>query len=216
MAVFRAIILAGALAGLICGLAMTGLQRIGTVPLILQAETYEHDHGDEDHVWQPAEGFERTAYTALFNIVEWIGFGFLLTGAMVVSKRETGWREGFLWGLAGFICVLLAPSLGLPPELPGVPAPALEPRQLWWLLTAGATASGLALIVFKPSPPAAILAVVVICIPHLIGAPHLDHVETEVPETLSHQFTVAVTLTTFACWSLLGGLTGYFHRRFQA
>ena len=215
MPAFRAIILAGALAGLIAGLVMTGLQQIGTVPLILQAETYEHD-ADEDQAWQPAAGPERTAFTALFNVVEWVGFGFLLAGALVLSKRETGWREGFLWGLAGFACFLLAPSLGLPPELPGVPAPPLEPRQIWWLCTAAATAAGLGLIAFKPAPIAAFIAILLIAAPHLIGAPHLDKAETEVPEILSHRFIVAVTLTTLTCWSLLGGLTGYFHRRFRS
>jgi cobalt transporter subunit CbtA len=215
MQAFRAIILAGALAGLIAGLFMTGLQQIGTAPMILQAETYEHG-ADDGHEWQPANGFERTAYSALFNVVEWIGYGFMLAGALVLSKCETGWREGFLWGLAGFVCVLVAPSLGLPPELPGVPAAPLEPRQIWWIGTSVATAVGLFLIAFKPHPLAAILAICLIAAPHLIGAPHLDHVETEVPETLSHQFTVAVTLTTLASWSLLGGLTGHFHHRFRS
>lgn len=214
MPAFRAIILAGALAGLIAGIFMTGLQQIGTAPLILQAETYEHD-SDEDHAWQPANGLERTAYSTLFNVVEWIGYGFVLAGALVLSKRETGWREGFLWGLAGFVCVLVAPSLGLPPELPGVPAAPLEPRQIWWIGTAAATAAGLSLIAFKRHPLAAVVAILLIAAPHLVGAPHLDHVETEVPELLSHRFVVAVTLTTLACWSLLGGLTGYFHRRFK-
>lgn len=215
MPAFRAIILAGALAGLIAGIVMTGLQQVGTAPLILQAETYEHD-SDEDHAWQPANGFERTAYSALFNVVEWIGYGFILAGAMVLSKRETGWREGLFWGLAGFACVLIAPSLGLPPELPGVPAAPLEPRQIWWIGTASCTAIGLALIAFKPHPLAAILAIALIAAPHLVGAPHLDTIETDVPELLSHQFIVAVTLTTLTCWSLLGGLTGYFHRRFRS
>jgi cobalt transporter subunit CbtA len=215
MPVFRAIILAGALAGLIAGLVMTGLQQIGTVPLILQAETYEHE-SDEDHAWQPANGIERTGYTALFNVVEWIGFGFLLAAAMVFAKRESGWREGFLWGLAAFVCLVLAPGLGLPPELPGVPVPPLEPRQIWWIGTAAATIAGLSLIAFKPRPLAAIVAIALIAAPHLVGAPHLDKVETEVPELLSHQFIVAVTLTTLACWSLLGGLTGYFHHRFRS
>lgn len=198
MGAFRTIILAGALAGLIAGLVLTGAQRIGTVPLILQAETYEH--GEEDGAWQPAEGFERAAYTALFNVVEWIGFGFVLAGALTLSRRTVDWREGFLWGLAGFVIFVLAPGLGLPPELPGIPAAPLEPRQLWWIGTAAATAAGLGLI----------------AAPHLIGAPHLDKVETEVPEMLSHQFLVGVTLSTLLAWSLLGGLTGYFHRRFHA
>lgn len=215
MSVFRPIILAGALAGLIVGIVLTGAQQIGTVPLILQAETYEHD-GGEEHEWQPAEGLQRNAFTALFNVVEWIGFGFVLAGALVLSKREVGWREGFLWGLAGFLTFVVAPGLGLPPELPGVPAPPLEPRQIWWVLTACATASGLWLIAFRRESWAALIALLLIAAPHLIGAPHLDKVETEVPEALIHQFMVGVTLCTLLAWSLLGGLTGYFYRRFRA
>ena len=214
MSVFRPLILAGALAGLIVGLVLTGAQQLGTVPLILQAETYEH--AEAETAWQPAEGFERNAYTALFNVVEWIGFGFLLGGGLVLSRREIGWREGFLWGLAGFVTFVIAPGLGLPPELPGVPAPPLEPRQIWWIGTAAATAVGLGLIAFQRKPWAALLAVVLIAAPHLAGAPHLDKVETDVPELLSHRFIVAVTLTTLLSWSLLGGLTGFFYRRFDA
>jgi len=213
MSVFRPLILAGALAGLIVGLVLTGAQQIGTVPLILQAEAYEH--AEEDQSWQPAEGFERNAYTALFNVVEWIGFGFLLAGAQVLARREIDWRAGFLWGLAGFLTFVMAPGLGLPPELPGVPVPPLEPRQIWWIGTAAATAAGLGLIAFQRKPWAAAIAIALIAAPHLIGAPHLDKIETEVPELLSHQFIVAVTLTTLLSWSLLGGLTGYFYRRFD-
>lgn len=214
MSIFRPLILAGALAGLIVGLVLSGAQQIGTVPLILQAETYEHG-GDEDHAWQPSEGFERNAYTALFNIVEWIGFGFLLAGAQVLARRAIDWHAGLLWGLAGFVTFVIAPGLGLPPELPGVPAPPLEPRQIWWIGTAAATAAGLGLIAFQRRPWAALIAILLIAAPHLIGAPHLDHVETDVPELLAHRFAVAVTLTTLLSWSLLGGLTGYFYRRFE-
>jgi len=213
MSAFRTIILAGALAGLIAGLVLTGAQRIGTVPLILQAETYEH--AEDDGAWQPAEGFERTAYTALFNVVEWVGFGFVLAGALTLSRRKIDWREGFLWGLAGFVTFVAAPGLGLPPELPGVPAPPLEPRQIWWIGTAAATAAGLVLIAFQRKPWSAVIAIALIAAPHLIGAPHLDKVETEVPDVLTHRFLVGVTLTTLLSWSLLGGLTGYFHRRFD-
>ena len=213
MLVFRPLILAGALAGLIVGLVLTGAQQIGTVPLILQAETYEH--AEAETAWQPAEGFERNAFTALFNAVEWIGFGFLLGGGLVLSRRPIDWRAGFLWGLAGFVTFVVAPGLGLPPELPGIPAAPLEPRQIWWIGTAAATAAGLGLIAFQRKPWAALLAIALIAAPHLIGAPHLDKIETDVPESLSHRFLVAVTLTTLLSWSLLGGLTGYFHGRFE-
>ena len=172
MAVFRSIVLSAALAGLIVGLTVSILQQFGTVPLILQSEVYEkaaesrvaaqpgvaagHIHSDHDHdhaqpAWEPGDGFERNAYTALFNVVVWIGFGLLLAGALVLFRRPMTWREGLLWGLAGFAIFSVAPTLGLPPELPGVPAAPLGPRQLWWVAAALATAAGLALIAFNRS-----------------------------------------------------------------
>jgi cobalt transporter subunit CbtA len=240
MGTFRALVFASALAGLIVGLVVTLAQQLGTVPLILQAEVYEqaaeageppaaaagHDHGpaataapghDHPHdalAWTPAEGFERNAYTALFNVLDWIGFGLLLTGVLVLLGRPVTWREGFLWGLGGFAASVLAPSLGLPPELPGIPAAPLEPRQIWWLATALATALGLWLIVFRREPLAAALAVVLLAAPHLVGAPRLAEVETDVPEALSRQFVVAVMLTTLVSWTLLGSLGGYLYQRF--
>lgn len=235
MTTFRSIVLAAALAGLVVGLVITLAQQFGTVPLILQAEVYEkaaeaaapaaapaaahthvdgHEHADE--AWEPADGFERNAYTALFNVVEWIGFGLLLCGALAVSGRPAGWREGFLFGLAGFAVFVVAPTLGLPPELPGIPAAPLGPRQFWWVATVAATALAIGLIAFRPSPLAAIAAVILLVAPHLVGAPQLAAVETNVPEALSHRFVVAVTVTTLLSWALLGGLAGLLYRRFSA
>ena len=88
MTVFRNAIFLAALAGLVAGLVMTGLQTFFTVPLILQAETYENAGGGHDHAaaaenhehdhdaaggahehdadaWMPADGAERTLFTAL-------------------------------------------------------------------------------------------------------------------------------------------------------
>ncbi len=180
------------------------------------AEPAAHDHEHAAEAWEPEDGLERNVFTALFNIIDWIGFGLLMTGAIVLLRRPIDWREGFLWGLAGFVTFVWAPSLGLPPELPGIPASELGPRQVWWIGTAIATAISLGLVAFKRTPWAAALAVVLFALPHLIGAPELEKIETNVPETLSHQFTVAVLLTTLLSWSLLGGLVGYFYRRFAA
>jgi len=88
-----------------------------------------------------------------------------------------------------------------------VPAAPLLPRQLWWALTVATTAGGLGLIFLRPTVPAAVAGVVLLVLPHLIGAPELDNVETNVPTSLSHQFVVLVTLTSLVFWSLLGGLT---------
>ena len=82
----------------------------------------QHSTEHEPPIWEPADGFERNAYTALFNVVDWIGFGLLLNGAIVLLRRPVTWREGFLWGLGAFVVFVIAPGLGLPPELPGIPA----------------------------------------------------------------------------------------------
>ncbi|MBR0688372.1 CbtA family protein [Bradyrhizobium manausense] len=175
---------------------------------------HEHGAGDHDHgagAWEPRDGFERNAYTAAANILTAIGFALLLAGFFAVRCGTTGmsvsWHEGLLWGLAGFAVFTLAPGLGLPPELPGVPAAPLLSRQIWWLAAVLATAGGLAMIAFRRSVPAAIAGVILLTLPHLIGAPELANVETNVPSSLTHQFVTAVTMTSLVFWTLLGGLT---------
>ncbi|MCP3418216.1 CbtA family protein [Bradyrhizobium brasilense] len=232
MSTFRSIVFSSVIAGFIVGLVVTAVQQFGTVPLILRAEAYEkaathkheaaappqailvHDHADHDHgaeAWEPRDGLERNVYTAGANILTAIGFALLLCGFLAVRSGATGerisWHEGLMWGLAGFAVFTIAPGLGLPPELPGVPTAPLLSRQIWWVTAVLATAAGLGLIVFRRSMPAAIAGVVLIMLPHLIGAPELEHVETNVPSSLSHQFMVAVTLTSLVFWSLLGSLT---------
>lgn len=236
MSIFRPIVFTAVLAGLLVGLVVTVVQHFGTVPLILAAEVYEnggeaaHDHdaavspagetaAAHDHepaFWAPADGIERTVYTALFNIITQVGFGLLLTAGLVLSRRTISWREGFLWGLAGFVIFSWAPALGLPPELPGMPAAELGARQAWWIGTVVATAVSLGLIAFVRSPLAAAAAIVVFAVPHLIGAPRLAEMETAVPEALEHRFVVAALMTTLLSWSLLGGLVGAFFTRFAA
>lgn len=183
-----------------------------------------HDHGAGDHdhgtgAWEPRDGFERNAYTAAANILTAIGFALLLAGFFAVRSGATvgsvSWHEGLLWGLAGFAVFTLAPGLGLPPELPGVPAAPLLSRQIWWLAAVLATAGGLALMVFRRSVPAAIAGVILLTLPHLIGAPELANIETNVPSSLTHQFVTAVTVTSLVFWTLLGGLTSMVFARFD-
>lgn len=233
MGTFRSIVFSSVIAGVIVGLMVTFAHQVGTVPLILKSEAFEqtepaapaaatdhahdaaapaHDHGGE--AWMPADGVERNLYTALGDILTAIGFALLLSSAYVLSGRRVTWREGLFWGLAGFAVFTLAPSLGLPPELPGMPASEVGPRQLWWIGTAAATAAGIALIAFKRTPLAAVAAVALIVAPHVIGAPAQPEEATLVPHGLWRDFVVAVTLTSFLFWVALGGLTGALHQRF--
>lgn len=228
---FRNIVLVAAIAGVLAGLGMTVTQQLTTVPLILKAEVYEeqgataaHDHGDAaaqpaahehgDEGWQPADGFERTAFTLLANIVTGVGFALLLVAASELAGGITGWRQGVFWGLAGFAVFTLAPSLGLPPELPAMPAAELGARQLWWVATAFSAAAALALMFYGRTPLAIVAAVALLVAPHLIGAPEPASYDTPIPEGLHHSFVVAVVLTALLFWVLLGALAGLFRERF--
>jgi len=238
MSVFRNIVFIAALAGLVAGLAMTAMQYAGTVPLILKAETFEgaapaHDHASHDNAaaqdtaaaspshdhdeeaWAPADGLERSAYTAFANIVTAMGFALLLVALSELKGGMTGWRQGVFWGLAGFVVFTLAPGLGLPPELPAMPAADLGLRQMWWGATAVATGIGLALLVFKQSLPLAILAVAFLVAPHLVGAPQPESFASPVPHSLAQAFIVMASVTSFVFWVVLGGVAGFARSRVQ-
>jgi cobalt transporter subunit CbtA len=229
---FRNIVVVAVLAGAIAGLGMTIAQHLATVPLILKAEVYEegssppaHDHGGtaaaevgahehDDGSWQPSDGFERTFFSFLANVVTGIGFALLLVATSELFGGIKDWRQGVFWGLAGFAAFTLAPGLGLPPELPAMPAAELGPRQLWWIATVLCTATALGLLVYRRSPFAVSAAVVLLVAPHLIGAPQPASYESPIPEGLHHSFIFAVVLTTLLFWLLLGGLAGLFRERF--
>ena len=95
-----------------------------------------------------------------------------------------------------------------------MPAAELSGRQLWWVATALSTAIALGLLVYGRSAVAAIAAIVLLVMPHLIGAPQPVSYESPIPEGLHHSFVVAVVLTTLVFWVLLGGLAGLFRDRF--
>jgi cobalt transporter subunit CbtA len=239
MTLFRNVVFVAALAGLLASLVMTGLQAWFTVPLIQKAEVYEsaepvhdhaassgaaeaahsdgHDHSlghshDED-AWAPADGMERFTYTALANVVSGVGFALLLLAVSEFAGGISSWRAGVAWGFAGFAVFTLAPGLGLPPELPGMPAADLDARQIWWLATVVATAAGLALIAFRGTVVVSLIGLALIVAPHLIGAPQPASHESPVPVELHRQFVIAATLTSLVFWVLLGVLAGMFRQR---
>ena len=225
MNALRTMLLLAAAAGCLVAIAMTVLQLLTTVPLILEAEVYEtapavvadghdHDHGGEE--WAPADGFQRTGLTAVANVVTAIGFGLLLVAASEFAGGIRTWRQGILWGLAGFAAFTLAPGLGLPPELPGMPAAELGPRQVWWTGTVAATAAGLALIAWGRGAALAFLGAALLIVPHLVGAPQPPTHETAVPADLHHRFVVAVTVTNLVFWLLLGAAVAALRPRFAA
>lgn len=230
MTTLRTIFFVAVLSGLAAGVVMTALQTVFTVPLILEAETYEmassaadHTHADDDgadaahshdEAWAPEDGFERFVYTALANIVAGVGFALLLVGLSEFAGGIGNWLSGIHWGLAGFAAFTLAPGLGLPPELPGMPAADLLARQSWWLLCVAATGAGLAGILLGRTPALAAVGVALLVLPHVVGAPMPEDHGSDVPADLHHRFVVAVTMTNLLFWVALGTAVALIRPRF--
>ena len=222
MAVFRRLVFVALCAGLLSGIFATAAHQIGTVPVILKAEVYEKASEHvipmaQEHAaaWEPENGIERTAYTLLADILTAIGFALLLAAGLALRGGDVTWHEGLFWGLAGFATFTIAPGLGLPPEVPGTEAAPLLERQLWWLATAISTGSALALFAFTRRALWAILAAVLMVLPHLYGAPQPATPAAAAPEALAHQFMVAVTVVSFLFWLILGASTGFFYKLFE-
>ena len=223
MSQFRRLMLVALSSGAIAGLLLFAVQHFTVVPLIESAEAYEaaapqsttddaHDH----EAWQPADGWQRTSFTATATVLSSISFAALLFGSLALTGRTVNARRGALWGLAAFACFGLAPALGLPPQPPGVAVADLYARQLWWAGTALATAIGLWLLAgHGRSWPLRIGGVVCLSLPHLIGAP-IATGHNAVPVQLIRQFTIASLVTTGMFWLLLGTIGGFIYSRNDA
>ncbi|MSP84080.1 MAG: cobalt transporter [Alphaproteobacteria bacterium] len=210
---FTRIALAALVAGLLAGGVVALAQTVGTTDLILAAEAFETATDSHDDTWAPADGFERFAATAGADLVTGIGFAFLLVSAFALRGRPVGWRNGILWGLAGFAVFSALPALGLPPELPGAAAAPLAPRQLWWLLTVAASGVGLGALAFAKPSLWKVAGVVLIALPHLIGAPVPDTHGGLAPATLVETFVLASLATAAVFWLVLGAVAGVAYDR---
>lgn len=223
---FRHMMTVVLLSGTAAGLILFAVQHLTMVPLIQKAEVYEkageeaaiaagtgHHH---DEGWQPAEGWDRTLFTALATVLTGIGFAALLFGVVFLAGTPLDAKRGLLWGLAAFTCVGLAPAIGLPPQPPGVAVANLYARQIWWAGTVAATAIALWLFLGKGVPKLVrALGLIALILPHVIGAPVATG-ENVVPAQLIHRFTLLSIITTGMFWLLLGFMGGWLDKRTRA
>ncbi len=220
-------------AGIVAGTLISFVHLGTTIPLIIEAESFEsssvsdghahnhgkaedgHSHSHDGDSWAPANGLERFIYTLLSNVVAGAGFSLLLAAAIVMRGRTIDLKAGILWVLAGFAAFSLLPSIGLPPEFPGTDGGPVETRQIWWLLTATASAAGIAVMVY--GAPVAIKGVglVLILLPHVIGAPHPATHNGIAPASLAAEFTMLTIVSSAIFWILIGGLNGWISARFN-
>ena len=170
----------------------------------------EHEAGE----WEPADGFQRNAFTVLAELLTGIGYALLLVAAFALRGGEMNWQTGLFWGLAGFVAFTLAPGLGLPPEVPGTQAAPLLERQIWWVFTVAAACGGLAAIFIGRKPLWCVAGLALLVVPHIVGAPQVDNARSAAPESIAHEFIVAVVITSLLFWAALGTLSGYFYQRF--
>jgi len=80
----------------------------------------------------------------------------------------------------------------------------LYSREIWWAMTAFATAVGLWILAFGKSPAMMVLAAVLLFLPHLIGAPHPAEMAGTPPPELSSLFASRSLAVGMAVWVVLG------------
>ncbi|MFT5930701.1 MAG: cobalt transporter subunit CbtA [Oceanospirillaceae bacterium] len=225
---FKSLVLSALGVAFVAGLVLTAMQNWQVTPIILAAEVYEipdvavatdghsHDHGAES--WSPEDGFERAGYSTLSNILAAFGFGLILIAAMKWANTHRNLQinipTGIAAGVVGYLTFFFIPSLGLPPEIPGMEAAVLEGRQSWWLMSVVTSLAGFYVLIFM-SGFSRVFAVLLFALPWIIGAPqpethgfsHPDAAALEALHHLANQFMTATHVTNGIFWLVLGGLT---------
>jgi cobalt transporter subunit CbtA len=233
-------LLAALVAGLLAGALQTVAQQAKVVPLILEAEKYEnapaeahehttglnlsivskaqaHEHeavaGAEEEEGGMLLGVNRLTGTLIGDLVTGAGFALLMMAVSLFTGKTVTLATGALWGGVAWLTFHLLPSVGLPPELPGFPAADLFDRQMWWLGTVVASAIALYLIILRKEPWAKAIGVVLLFVPHLIGAPQPADETTNVPAILAAEFAVATLSAGLFFWIMLGLIMGAINDR---
>ena len=168
--------------------------------------TTGHDH--DPNAWAPGDGFERTFYSVVSDVMIAIGFAFLLVAASLLTGIAITPTNGALWGLVAFAIFSLSPAAGLPPELPGMPAADLVGRQIWWWACVSAGVIGVGLIALKPKPLFILIAVALIAAPHLIGAPQPVSHESSVPAYMIQTYVANALFILAVTWVVVGAALG--------
>lgn len=179
-------------------------------PAAVEDHSHHHDAaGGEDE----ASPLQRNALTVLFHTLLYCSYALILVAGFALAerwgKRVTA-LEGLLWGIAGFVAVQLAPAFGLEPELPGTVSAPLLDRQIWWAGTVLCSGAALAMIGYGRRPLWLVMAVVVLALPHVIGAPELGHFTGVAPPEVAASFAARSLGLGLAVWALMGWLAGWF------
>jgi cobalt transporter subunit CbtA len=158
-------------------------------------------------------GVGRTTGTLLGDLVTGAGFALIMMAASLLLGQPVTLANGALWGGVAWLSSHLLPAIGLPPELPGFPAAELFDRQMWWTGTVIASAVGFYLIILRKEPWLKAVGVVLLIVPHVIGAPHAADETTNVPAILAAEFAVAALSAGLFFWVMIGLFMGAINDR---
>ena len=220
---FKNLVLSAFTIALVAGLFLSLYQHFFITPIIVASEVYEViEPAVENEVesWAPDDGVERSSFSFGANFLVCFAYALLLLSAMA-TRSSMKITQGLLWGLAAYFSVFVAPSLGLSPEIPGMEAAHLEGRQVWWLLTILITMISLWLIAFN-KPLFKGFGVILLLIPHLIGAPQPEihgfvNSNPEAVQALTllwHDFILQTHLANGFLWLIIDALSAYLTVKF--
>lgn len=217
-------------AGFGAGLIAALLQIMLIVPVILEAELYEsgarvhfgsvsESHSPSSHTQSDNEAevapsnLSRNGQTVLWTLGTYLGLALVVVAGFAIARRygiEVNARSGILWGAAGFVAFHLAPATGLPPELPGNLSADLFVRQLWWTMTVILSAIALAAIGYGKNWLIWGTGILLLLVPHFIGAPDMSEFGGVSPPELAGKF-VSLSMAVGAIgWVCLGFFAGFF------
>lgn len=228
---FRNLFFAALVAAICACLATSAFQAWRVTPLIFAAEAYEggeeehghHDHGEADAAtaveahshgedeWAPQDGFERTAYTVLSNFLMAAGYALILGAVSVLFNLPITFANSLYWAAGGFAAFTLAPALGLPPGMPGMPVADTFARQIWWFTAAISTGAGFIVLAKFRTAWALALAVALVILPQVIPAPVAPNDPTGVPPRLTAEFVATVLYNGAIFWVALALAFGRFN-----
>jgi len=223
-------ILNGVIAGLIAGVILGILTLTVITPLILKAEVFEssvtvikESASSHEHVnGEETPFFKRMLFTMVGTTTLGVSYGIVLS-IVYLYLRNKGIKKGLILGFFGFLFINLLPGLGLPPNPPGIETIAeARNRQLWWLLLISAEIMGIGIFWFihrtlrnsykaVAAPAAALISLVVISIPFILGSPSGIKYSL-VPDEIVTIFRIASFAVAFIFWLFLGGFVAYFNK----
>ena len=211
---FQKIVVSALIAGFGAGLVHALLQFVFIQPLLIHAELFELGPlPGLDAVTVPRGVIDplREALNVVFAALVYTGYALVLLAVMSFAEERGHTitaRNGLIWGIAGFVTMHLAPAFGLAPDMPGLNAAPVEPRQVWWFGTAAATGIGLWLIAFGRNWAMWGAAIILIAAPHIIGAPLPLMLSNIAPPELAANFAARTLGVALVVWTTLGLLLG--------